>query len=72
MGNGNKKFTPQSSSADDLTKYSLKSTNNKDVAKWSSQDVQHWIKGQCKIYELKKIAVEKFEMNGKKNIIKII
>jgi hypothetical protein len=70
MGNGNKKFKSQSPIVNDLSKHSLQSTNNKDVAKWSSDDVQDWIKRQCKIYELKKTVVAKFEMNGKKSIIK--
>jgi hypothetical protein len=67
MGNGNKKLPLNSFSADNLPKYSSKSINNKDVAKWSSHDVQHWIKQQCKKFELKKATVEKFEMNGRKN-----
>jgi hypothetical protein len=72
MGNGNKKLSSHSFSADNLPDQSLKSTANKDVAKWSSTDVQHWIKKQCKKFELKKITAEKFEMNGRKNIIKIM
>jgi hypothetical protein len=69
MGNGNKKYPSHSFSADDLSKRSSKSTNNKDVGKWSSSDVQHWIKQQCKKFELKKATAEKFEMNGEGKII---
>jgi beta-xylosidase len=72
MGNGNKKFTSHSSSAADLPNRSVRFANNKDVAKWSSVDVQHWIKKQCRKYELKRATAENFEMNGRKNIIKII
>ena len=66
MGNGNKKLPSGSFSADDLSKHSSKSINSKDVAKWSSSDVQHWVKQECKKFELKKATVEKFEMNGRK------
>ena len=66
MGNGNKKSTQYSYSADDLSKQPAKFANNKDVAKWSSSDVQHWMKEQCKKFELKKATAEKFEMNGRK------
>ncbi len=69
MGNGNKKPPLNSFSADDLPKFSSKTINNKDVAKWSSDDVQHWVKQQCKKFELKKATVEKFEMNGKKKLL---
>lgn len=67
MGNSNKKFVSHSFSATDFSNHSLKSLN-KDVSKWSSTDVQNWIKKECKKYELKKSTVEKFQMNGKKNI----
>lgn len=65
MGNGHKKTTLNSFSADDLSKHSEQFSNNRDVAKWSSNEVQHWVKQQCKRYELKKATAEKFEMNGK-------
>lgn len=65
MGNSSKKFTSHSFSANDLPNHSSKSIHNKDVAKWSSADVQRWIKKQCKRYELKKATAEKFEMNGR-------
>jgi hypothetical protein len=69
MGNGSQKLPSASYSADNLPKYSSKSTNTKDVAKWSSNDVQYWIKQQCKKFELKKATVEKFKMNGRKNYL---
>ena len=72
MGNGNKKFTSSSFSADDLQKHSSKVTNNRDVAKWSSSDVNNWVKQQCKIFELKKITVEKFAMNGRNDKVALI
>ena len=73
MGNGNKKFSSYSVSADELNKHhSSKFINNKDVAKWSSDEVQHWIKHQCKKFELKKATAEKFAMNGMTNIITIV
>ncbi len=65
MGNGNKKFASNSFSPDGIPKDSLKVTNNKDVAKWSSAEVQRWIKEQCTIFELKKATAEKFKLNGK-------
>lgn len=68
MGNGNKKSILTSLSADEIGKTSstTKQLNEKDVAKWSSDDVQHWVKQQCKKFELKKTTAEKFELNGKK------
>ena len=67
MGSANKKLPTNSFSSDDLFKHSSKLTDEKDVTKWSSGDVQHWIKQQCKKFELKKATAEKFELNGKKN-----
>ena len=76
MGNGNKKHVSNSLSAGDIYKHSLKVTDNKDVAKWSSSEVHQWIKEQCKRFDLKKATVEKFEMNGEtkynKNSMNII
>ncbi|CAF0748451.1 unnamed protein product [Rotaria sordida] len=63
MGNGNKKAHANSLSADDLHKYSTKPTT-RDVSKWSSLEVQHWIRHQCKKFELNKAITEQFELNG--------
>ena len=71
MGNGNKKPTSNSFSADNLSKHSLRNID-KHVSKWSSTEVQHWIKQQCKKFELKKITAEKFEMNGRLDEINVI
>ena len=66
MGNGNKKSIITSLSADEIGKVSSsKQLHDRDVAKWTSADVQHWIKEQCKKFELKKTTAEKFELNGK-------
>ena len=67
MGNGNKKFPNHSSSTGDMFKHSAQINQQKDVARWSSNEVQHWIKGQCKKFELKKATAEKFEMNGRRS-----
>ncbi|CAF0743057.1 unnamed protein product [Rotaria sp. Silwood1] len=63
MGNGNKKIITTSFSAEDINKNSTKPTT-RDATKWSSAEVQHWIKHQCKKFELKKNTAEQFEMNG--------
>ena len=67
MGNRQKKLPTGSFSADDLAKNTSQSSANKDVAKWTSHDVQHWVKQQSKKFELKKATAEKFEMNGREN-----
>ncbi|CAF0871748.1 unnamed protein product [Adineta steineri] len=64
MGNGNKKGMATSFSAGDIDRHGSKLLDNKDVTKWTSVEVQHWIKEQCRNYELKKATAEKFEMNG--------
>ena len=70
MGNGNKKFASKSYSSDNIQKDSSKFTNNNnDVAKWSSAQVQSWIKEQCTIFELKKATAEKFKLNGKMSMM---
>lgn len=70
MGSGNRKTGVISSlSTDDTGKVSEKFINSKEVSKWTSTDVQHWIKQQSKKFELKKATAEKFEMNGKQNRI---
>ena len=68
MGNGNKKGIANSLSVGDIDKNAPKSVDRKDVNKWSSIEVQHWIKDQCKKFELRKATAEKFEMNGKIDI----
>lgn len=55
-----------------MFKHSSQVNPQKDVAKWSSDEVQHWIKHQCRKFELKKATAEKFEMNGRKTTIGII
>jgi hypothetical protein len=72
MGSGNRKSTLNSFSADDLQKHSSKLTNNKDVARWTSSEVHRWVKQQCKMFELRKATVEKFEMNGRMKKIETI
>jgi hypothetical protein len=69
MGNGNKKSVSHSFSADHFKRDSSKFPNNTDVAKWSSTEVQRWLLEQCKQFELKKATAEKFQMNGKKNML---
>ena len=64
MGNGNKKHISNSFSADNLSKH-FSEHIDKGVSKWSSAEVQHWIKQQCKKFELKKLTAEKFAMNGR-------
>ena len=69
MGNGNKKSSHHAFATDDFAKHSSKFHHHKDVAKWTSDEVQQWIKGQCKKFELKKATAEKFEMNGRNVLI---
>ena len=65
MGNGNRKSAVTSLSSDEARKHSDRFINSAEVPKWTSTDVQHWIKHQCKKFELKKATAEKFELNGK-------
>jgi thiol:disulfide interchange protein len=64
MENGTKTALVKSSSADNVP-HQLSEINTKDVTKWSSTDVQHWIEDQCRKFELTKATTAKFQMNGR-------
>ncbi|UJR13956.1 hypothetical protein I4U23_000959 [Adineta vaga] len=63
MENDSKSAVVRSSSADNISKQ-LPKLPNKDVTKWSSTDVQHWVEDQCRKFELTRATSEKFQMNG--------
>jgi hypothetical protein len=68
MDNDNTVSATNSTSVEDLQEQSL-NLNKKDVTKWSSVEVQHWIEEQCQKFELKKATTEKFQLNGTVHII---
>lgn len=63
MNNSNKPLTVNPSFVDNMEP-SSSNPIDKDITKWSSTDVQHWIEEQCQKFELKKATSEKFQMNG--------
>ena len=72
MGNGNKKGVSNSLSVGDIDKHPSRTLDRKEVIKWSSAEVQQWVKEQCRKFELKKATAEKFEMNGKRHFAMVI
>lgn len=65
MGNGHKKPLETSVSAHEIHRRTGRPIKTSiDVSKWTSNEVQNWIKEQCRVFELKRNTVDKFEMNG--------
>lgn len=63
MNNDNTASVNNSSNGDNLQQQSA-SFIDKDVTKWSSNEVYQWVEEQCQKFELKKATTEKFQMNG--------